>query len=206
MDVLLDNQVTGRSSDEYAAEVADRLEEAYRLAREQLGAAAVYSKGWYDRKVKQQLFEEGEAVRVLDQRGHPKRTPKWQLPYSQVGNIIRRLNDVTYIVMAPAWKRHRILHVDKLRHMESASSPAGPGPIPARADRGRSAAPREAAELASSPEGPDTIPQAAMVTSRNSRTVFARHGSGASPHVSLPNFVRHFSRRPDLCGVLFIEH
>ena len=115
MDVLLDQQVKSRSNNEYAAEVADRLKEAYRLTREKLGAAAAYSKRWYDRKVKQQLFEEGEAVRVLDQRGYAKWTPKWQLPYSQVGKIIRRLNDVTYIVTAPAWKGHRILHVDKLR-------------------------------------------------------------------------------------------
>jgi len=49
MDVLLGNQVTSHSSNEYATEVAGRLEEAHKLAREQLGAADVYSKGWYDR-------------------------------------------------------------------------------------------------------------------------------------------------------------
>ena len=79
-------------------------------------------------QVKQQLFKEGEAVRVLDQRGYAKRTPKWQLPYSQVGEIVQRLNDVTYIVTAPGWKGSRILHVDKLRRMEAGS--IGPGPVP----------------------------------------------------------------------------
>jgi len=105
MDVLLDNQVASSSSNEYAAEVASRLGKAYQLAREHLGTAAVYSKAWYDRKVKQQLFEVGESIGVLDQQGYAKQTPKWQLPYTQIGKITRRLNDVTHIVTAPALER-----------------------------------------------------------------------------------------------------
>jgi len=98
--------------------------EAHQYARDQLGAAAAYSKGWYDKRVKQQNFEEGEAVRVLDQRGYPRRTPKWQLPYRQVGRVERKINDVTYVVSAPGWREHRVLHVDKLRKMEESAIPA----------------------------------------------------------------------------------
>jgi hypothetical protein len=121
MDLLLDNQVTGRTCNEHAADLVNRLEEAYRLIREQLGTAAVYSKRWYDKKVKQQSFEVGETVRILDQRGYAKRTPKWQLPYRQVGKVLRKLNDVTYVVSAPGWRGNRILHVDKLRKIERPS-------------------------------------------------------------------------------------
>jgi len=111
----------------------DRLEEAHRLTREQLGVAAAYSKSWYDRRVKKQDFTDGEAVRILDQRGYARRTPKWQLPYRQIGKIVRKLNDVTYVVTAPGWRGQRVLHVDKLRKMESLlldrEDPAGPDPL-----------------------------------------------------------------------------
>ena len=163
MDVLLDDQVTGRSSNEYAAEVVDRLEEAYKLTCEQLGAAAMYSKGWYDRRAKQQLFEAGEAVRVLDQRGYAKRAPKWQLSYSQTGKIVRRLNDVTYIATAPGWKGSRILHVDKLRRMVAGS--IGPSHVPvtsqqaADSDRSMIAAP-QAVDVETSSEEPSRVQQA----------------------------------------------
>ena len=118
MDILLDSQANARSHNEEAAEVANRLEVAHQIAREQLGAAAAYSKGWYDKKVKRVEFEVGESVRVLDQRGYARRTPKWQLPYRQVGKVTQKLNDVTYIVSAQGWRKPRVLHVDKLRKME----------------------------------------------------------------------------------------
>ena len=124
MDYLLDSLTTSRSSNEHAAELTLRLEEAYRLTREQLGTAAVYSKGWYDKKVKHQVFQVGEQVRILDLKGYPRRTPKWQLPYQQVGTVVDRLNEVTYIVDAPKWRGHRILHVDKLRRLENSGEQA----------------------------------------------------------------------------------
>ena len=124
MDYLLDSLTTSRSSNEHAAELTLRLEEAYRLTREQLGTAAVYSKGWYDKKVKHQVFQVGEQVRILDLKGYPRRTPKWQLPYQQVGTVVDRLNEVTYIVDAPKWRGRRILHVDKLRRLENSGAQA----------------------------------------------------------------------------------
>jgi len=119
MDVLLDNHATGGSANAQAADMAERLAEAHQAAREQLQAAAAYSKAWYDRKAKQQVFAEGEPVRVLDQRGYARRTPKWQLPYRVVGTVVRKLNDVTYVVSAKGWRQDRVLHVDKLRKMEA---------------------------------------------------------------------------------------
>jgi len=126
MDVLLDNHADGGSVNAQAADVAERLAEAHQAAREQLQAAAAYSKAWYDRKAKQQVFSEGESVRVLDQRGYAKRTPKWQLPYRVVGTVVKKLNDVTYVVSAKEWRQNRVLHVDKLRKMEAGADGAVP--------------------------------------------------------------------------------
>jgi transposase InsO family protein len=128
MDVLLDSKSRKLTQNEHASSVVNRLAEAYQQTREHLGSAAAYSKGWYDRKVKQQVYQVGEAVRILDQRAYAKRTPKWQLPYSQVGKVTRKLNDVTYVVSAPSWRGPRVLHVDKLRRMEDVSRPVPQDP------------------------------------------------------------------------------
>ena len=59
--------------------------------------------------MKLQIFEAGEQVRILDQRGYARRTPKWQLPYRQVGTVVRKLNEVTYVISAPGWRGTRTL-------------------------------------------------------------------------------------------------
>jgi len=112
----------------YAAELMDRLEEAYRITRELLGKTAAYEKSWYDKKVKQLNFEIGERVGVLDSRGYANRTPKWSLPFSQIGTIIKKLNDVTYVVHATGWRADRVLHVDKLRKLELSAEQMGLDP------------------------------------------------------------------------------
>jgi len=35
-----------------------------------------------------------------------------------VGKIIKKINDVTYVVTARGWRQQRVLHVDKLKKME----------------------------------------------------------------------------------------
>ena len=119
MDYLLSSHAASCTPNEHATELMNRLKDAYRLTREHLGSVAVYSKGWYDKKVTQQNFEVGERIRLLDQRGHTKRTPKWQLPYRQIESVVRKLSEVTYVIRAPGWREPRILHVDKLRRLEA---------------------------------------------------------------------------------------
>ena len=120
LDILLDNKSEKTDVDGYAAVLLDRLEDAYRITRESLGQMAAYEKNWYDKRVKLQNFDVGERVRVLDLRGYIRRTPKWSLPYRQIGIITKKLNDVTYVVAAKGWRGDRVLHVDKLRKLEFA--------------------------------------------------------------------------------------
>jgi hypothetical protein len=119
LDMLLDNQATRSTVNEYAAELLNRLGEAYRTTRNHLGNTAAYEKSWYDKRVKEQNFQINEKIRVLDQRGYRSRTPKWALPYSQIGTVIAKLNDVTYVVTSPKWRQPRVLHVDKLKRLEN---------------------------------------------------------------------------------------
>ena len=101
IDAVIDRKRESQNVNEYAAELLERLETAYILTRGTLDQAAAYEKSWYDRRVKEATFQDGEKVRVLDQRGYPGQTPKWQLPYRQIATVIRKLNDVTYLVTAP---------------------------------------------------------------------------------------------------------
>ena len=123
IDLLLNNEVNAMSANEHAASVSARLSEAYRLTCENLGTAAAYSKAWYDKHASGCVYVEGEKVRVLDSRGYCQRTPKWQLRFNQVGQVIRKLNAVTYVVYIPGWQGEKILHMDKLRNLE-ATTPA----------------------------------------------------------------------------------
>jgi len=135
LDTLLDTKAAKMDVNAYAAELLGRLEEAHRLTRESLGRMSAYEKNWYDKRVKVENFEVGEKVRVLDLRGYVRRTAKWALPYRQIGTVVKKLNDVTYVVAAKGWRADRVLHVDKLRRLESTPEqelvgrPAGDGPF-----------------------------------------------------------------------------
>ena len=43
------------------------------------------------------------------------RSVKWQSFYREVGQVERRLNDVSYVVKCPGWKQVKVAHVDKLK-------------------------------------------------------------------------------------------
>ena len=95
IDVVIDRNGKVRTLMNMQLSCWKRLETAYILTRGTLDQAAAYEKSWYDRRVKEATFQDGEKVRVLDQRGYPGQTLKWQLPYRQIATVIRKLNDVT---------------------------------------------------------------------------------------------------------------
>ena len=104
---------------EFTSDVLTRLERAYALVREHLGQAAESARVWYNKKVKQCNFKEGDLVRVYNPRRFKGRTPKWQSFYKDVAVVEKRFNDVTYSVKAKGWKKPRIVHVDKLKLVQT---------------------------------------------------------------------------------------
>ena len=102
---------------EYTATVIDRLHKASALVRENLQKAAFNASTWYNRKVKPKFFQPGENVRVFYPRRYPGRTPKWQSFYRTEGQILKKINDATYLVSSTSWKVPKIVHVDKLRQI-----------------------------------------------------------------------------------------
>jgi hypothetical protein len=104
------------SANDFANVLVNRMETAHELARENLHTAALRMKDWHNRKVHTQFFNPGDEVYVLNLRLPQGKCVKWTRRYSDLANIVKRINNVTYLVHCPQWReRERILHVDKLK-------------------------------------------------------------------------------------------
>jgi len=115
--VLPDTEVTDLKLPEYAAGVINRLNEASKLVRSHLQAAAQTASKWYNNKAKVKTFKPGDIVRVYYPRRYVGRSPKWQSYYSTVGQVVERLNDVTYLVASKQWKKNKVIHVNKIKNV-----------------------------------------------------------------------------------------
>ena len=83
--------------------------------REALQQSATNASRWYNRNVKIKVFSEGDKVRVFYPRRYKRRSPKWQSFFKTEGVIIKKLNDVTYIVRSSSWREPKVVYVDKLK-------------------------------------------------------------------------------------------
>jgi len=116
IDFLLYNvDVSSASVPEYTAGVLHKLEKAHALVREHLNHTAEVTRTWYNRKVKEQTFLEGDRVRVYCPRRYKGKSPKWQSFYKDEAVVVKKLNDVTYVVRSSAWRQPKIVHVNKLK-------------------------------------------------------------------------------------------
>jgi transposase InsO family protein len=100
---------------QYTADVLDRLNRAYELTREHLQQTAQSMSTWYNNRSRVVSFAVGDRVRVYSPRRFKGRSVKWQSFYREVGQVERRLNDVSYVVKCPGWKQAKVVHVDKLK-------------------------------------------------------------------------------------------
>ena len=71
---------------------------------------------WYDKKVCVQTFQPGDEVYVLNLRLYQGLCPKWLNKYADTAIMIKRINQVTYLIQYDAGRiSDRIVHVDKLK-------------------------------------------------------------------------------------------
>ena len=100
-------------------DVLSRLDSAYALVRDHLQKTADYASTWYNRKVKQRSFAVGDKVRVYCPRRKKGLSPKWQSFYKDTGKVVKKLNDVTYVIRCGSWRADRVEHVDKLKLIQA---------------------------------------------------------------------------------------
>ena len=104
---------------EFATETTQRLERVSSLVRQHLRKAAEGASRWYDRRSNPKCFDPGDLVRVYYPRRYRNRTSKWQLYFSTEGRVVKKFNDATYLVASKTWRSPKVIHVDKIKHIQS---------------------------------------------------------------------------------------
>ena len=118
LDFLGDVDVTlGRdhTPDEYVLLVRQRLRTAYELVHVNLQRSFERSKRRFDIRVRACRFKVGEQVWFYSPRKFRHLSPKWTLQTTGPYDIIRKLNDVNYVIRQPGKRRSFTVHVDRLR-------------------------------------------------------------------------------------------
>ena len=103
----------------YTASVIERMRTAHSIVRNNIGRQAAYMSQWYNKNVKTAEFLVGDQVRVFNDAPVTGRCPKWQNSYRDVAVVVKRFNDVTYLLRCPSWRADRVVHVDKMKKINT---------------------------------------------------------------------------------------
>lgn len=98
----------------YLANLRDRLEDAYAIARENLKLGAERQKRYYDLKADTHKFRPGDLVWLLNQSRRKGRCPKLQRKWHGPMLVETRVNDVTYKLRISSTET-KVVHFDKLK-------------------------------------------------------------------------------------------
>ena len=113
--VLGDTRPSGQQVGNYAQLLVDRMRQAHALARENLKRTAERVKKYYDVGVRHKQFNEGDRVWMLNPRRFKKKSPKWERPYVGPFTVVKKINDVNYLITRGAGSSAIVTHVDKLK-------------------------------------------------------------------------------------------
>ena len=117
IDLICDETVEEKIStrEEYAMLMRERMQNAYRLVHQHLNTAFERAKRRYDLRVRECQFKGGDLVWYYSPRRYRNRTSKWLLQTSGPYEIVRRINDVNYVIRRSARQSAFTVHVDRLR-------------------------------------------------------------------------------------------
>lgn len=114
--VVEESPVTGSvNPEEYVGIMKERMRNAYELVFEQLRAVFERAKRRYDPRVKFCRFAVGQKVWYYCPRKVKNRSPKWSLQTSGPYEIIRKVNDVNYVIRLTPKHPAFTVHIDRLR-------------------------------------------------------------------------------------------
>jgi len=102
------------SEDTYVTAASERMRQAYALVREQLQAGFDKAKKRYDSRVKTARFAVGDFVWYFVPRIRQGLNRKWQLANQGPCRIIRKINDVIFVIKKGPRTREEIVHIGKL--------------------------------------------------------------------------------------------
>ena len=99
------------------------MQEAHRLARECLGAAAERRKLNYDLRVKNTEFQVGDWTYYYYPRRYAHRSPKWSKNYIGPYLVVKKIPPCDYVIQRTKRSTPIVTHGNKLKHCR--------GPVPA---------------------------------------------------------------------------
>jgi len=106
------------STNDYAFHTRELMAEAYAIVREHCGRSAEVMKGSYDAAVKPVEFQVDDLVWYFCPRSRPGTSPKWTRFYSRPYWVVRRVNDVNYVIQLTPRSRQIVVHVNKIKQYQ----------------------------------------------------------------------------------------
>jgi len=94
------------------------MAEAYAIVREHWGRCAKVMKGSYDAAVKPVEFRVDDLVWYFCPRSRPGTSPKWTRFYSGPYRVVRRVNDVNYVIQLTLRSHQIIVHINKIKRYQ----------------------------------------------------------------------------------------
>jgi len=102
------------STSDYAFHTRELMAEAYAILREHLGRCADVMKSRYDASVKPTVSS-GRPSLVLLPEDEAGTSPKWTRFYTGPYRVVRKINDVNYVIQSTARSRQIVVHINKLK-------------------------------------------------------------------------------------------
>ena len=103
------------SINDYAFHMRERMAEAYALVRTHAQQCAQVNKQAYDCKVKPVSVQPGDLVWYFCPRTPLGVSPKWTRHFSGPFQVVKKINDVNYVIQASPKSKPKIVHINKLR-------------------------------------------------------------------------------------------
>jgi hypothetical protein len=113
---------------QYIADLRERMEEAFAIARENLKAGAERQKRYYDLTADAEKFRPGDLVWLINQSRRKGKCPKLQKKWLGPMIVETKVNDLTYKLRVSAHES-KIVHFDKLKPYLADSMPRWMVPV-----------------------------------------------------------------------------
>ena len=110
---------------EYAAGLIESLQKAHQAVAEAVDQAYRYQKKQYDRHVRSEEYEVGQAVWLREYPYKPGKSKSLRRPYTGPWIVIARYSRATYKIQKTLGSQPRIVHSDRLKRFFGAVTAAG---------------------------------------------------------------------------------
>jgi len=103
------------SINDYAYHTHERMAVAYAMVQAYSGRCAEVNKHHYDASVKPLDFRVGDQVWYFCPRARPGTSQKWTWFYSGPYEVVRKINDVNYVIHPSPTGHPKVVHANKLK-------------------------------------------------------------------------------------------